>query len=760
MMRIKSTFLMDLKINLKSKDFYNKFGYQIVGAAFIILALILAVSLFSYSANDPSLNRITSVAPHNWLGTFGSYTADLLLQLFGFASLLFVASFLSWGIQIVMGQEVRFMWLRFISLLISISVGVLLLSRYMNYHEVSFVSYGGALGTVFNIYSVGFEHKYFFYGLLVAFAGTTYFALGIPLKFWYTAMSVFAKSVYKSSMFMLGVAQKLLNRHMPVVQPENALQYAGIAVMPPVTAAPSIPITRQDILEVEKAKPIDKVTTPIVRRNTNYKLPTSDLLNQFKKSKGSFSEAELRTKAGDLIKVLNDFGVRGEMTNCSPGPVVTLFEFEPVAGTKSSRIIGLADDIARSMRATSTRISVIPGKNSLGIELPNQTRDMVYIRELVESPDYVNNECKLPLILGKDIAGNNVVTDLAEMPHLLVAGTTGSGKSVAINTMILSLLYKHTPDECRLVMIDPKMLELSIYQNIPHLLAPVVTESSKAVSALKWVVKEMENRYRLISHLKVRNIANYNEKIEEAIAKNIDLSQNIQTGVDPDTREPIYEKLEIEKKKLPYIVVIVDEMADLMIVAGKEIESSIQRLAQMARAAGIHLIMATQRPSVDVITGVIKANFPTRISFHVISKIDSRTILGDPGAEQLLGKGDMLCMFGGNRIKRVHGPFVDDSEVEKVVSFWKKQGGPVYLEDITTESQDNGMGNGGSNEKDELYDQAVDLVTRERKVSTSYLQRYFKIGYNRAATLVEQLEKNGVVGAPNHVGKRDILINE
>jgi len=749
---------MDLKISIKAKDFYNALGAKILGGALVWLGCILAVALISYSANDPSLNRVTSAAAHNWLGSFGSYTADLFLQLFGLASVLFIASFLSWGVQMLMGQEVKFLWLRFISLLLSIAIGDLILAKYMNYHEVSFVSYGGALGMVFSIYSVGFEHKYLFYGIVFVFAVTTYFALGVPLKFWYQSAIIMAKSLYKSSVFMCRLAQSLLNKHMPVAAQES-LQYAGV-VEEPVPVIPEVPINRADILEIEKVKLIDKVSVPTPRKSTHYKLPTPELLNIFKKSKGSFSEVELRGKAGDLVKVLNDFGVRGEMTNCSPGPVVTLFEFEPVAGTKSSRIIGLADDIARTMRATSTRISVIPGKNSLGIELPNQTREMVYIRELIESKDYINNAHKLPLILGKDIAGNNVVADLAEMPHLLVAGTTGSGKSVAINTMILSLLYKHTPDECRLVMIDPKMLELSIYQNIPHLLAPVVTEPSKAVSALKWIVKEMENRYRLISHLKVRNIANYNEKIEEAIAKNIDLSQEVQTGFDPDTREPIYEKIAIDKKKLPYIVVIVDEMADLMIVAGKEIESSIQRLAQMARAAGIHLIMATQRPSVDVITGVIKANFPTRISFHVISKIDSRTILGDPGAEQLLGKGDMLFMSGGNRIRRVHGPFVEDGEVEKVVSFWKKQGEPSYLEDITTDNSNSGGGSMNPNEKDELYDQALALVMKERKVSTSYLQRYFKIGYNRAATIVEQLEKNGVVGAPNHVGKRDILINE
>jgi S-DNA-T family DNA segregation ATPase FtsK/SpoIIIE len=431
---------------------------------------------------------------------------------------------------------------------------------------------------------------------------------------------------------------------------------------------------------------------------------------------------------------------------------VTLYELEPAAGTKSSRVIGLADDIARSMSAISARIAVMPGKNALGIELPNAHREIVYLRELLESNDYIHIESKLPLVLGKNIGGEPVIADLAKMPHLLVAGTTGSGKSVAINTMILSLLYKLSPKECQFIMIDPKMLELSVYEGIPHLLTPVVTEPKKAVTALKWVVKEMESRYKAMSILGVRNINGFNKAIEDAISKGEVLSKQIQVGFDREGK-PIFENVDMPAQPLPYIVVIVDEMADLMIVAGKDIEAYIQRLAQMARAAGIHIIMATQRPSVDVITGVIKANFPTRISFQVTSKIDSRTILGEQGAEQLLGMGDMLYMQGGGRVERVHGPFVGDQEVEAVVSYWKQQGAPQYKVEITvdTDEDENSFDLGGDDSHD-LYDQAVKIVLRDRRPTTSYIQRSLKIGYNRAANLIEQMEQKGVLSAPNHTG--------
>jgi len=505
------------------------------------------------------------------------------------------------------------------------------------------------------------------------------------------------------------------------------------------------------------------------REDGVYELPPVDVLQLAPPgSRGAdLDEAALQQNASLLESVLEDFGVRGEIVKVSPGPVVTLYELEPAPGTKSSRVIGLADDIARSMSAISVRVAVVPGRNVIGIEMPNRKRETVYFRELLETEAYSKTQAKLALVLGKDIAGAPVIADLARMPHLLVAGTTGSGKSVAINTMILSLLYRLPPDKCRFIMVDPKMLELSIYEGIPHLLAPVVTDPSKAVVALKWAVREMEDRYRAMSKLGVRNIDGYNARLKEARENGEVLTRRVQTGYDPDTGKPIEEEQPIDLTELPYIVVIVDEMADLMLVAGKDIEAAIQRLAQMARAAGIHIIMATQRPSVDVITGTIKANFPTRISFQVTSKIDSRTILGEQGAEQLLGQGDMLYMAGGGRITRVHGPFVRDEEVEEVVKFLKAQGEPQYVDAVTEEEDDtpfdpgNGGGGGGNEATgDDLYDQAVAVVTRERKASTSFIQRHLRIGYNSAARLIERMEKEGVVSKANHVGKREVLARD
>ncbi|MBT7612926.1 MAG: DNA translocase FtsK, partial [Rhodospirillaceae bacterium] len=472
----------------------------------------------------------------------------------------------------------------------------------------------------------------------------------------------------------------------------------------------------------------------------------------------------LEQNARMLEGVLADFGIRGEIVDVRPGPVVTLYELEPEAGIRASRVIGLADDIARNMSAISARVAVVPGRTVLGIELPNPDREMVLLRELMETKAFSKPGIKLPIALGKEISGAPVVEDMAAMPHLLVAGTTGSGKSVAVNAMILSLLYTMTPEQCRMIMIDPKMLELSVYDDIPHLLTPVVTEPGKAVMALKWTVREMEQRYRAMQKVGVRNIEGFNKRVSEAQAKGLALTRTVQTGFNAESGEPIFEEEVIAEKPLPFIVVIVDEMADLMLVAGRDIEGAIQRLAQMARAAGIHLIMATQRPSVDVITGTIKANFPSRISFNVTSKIDSRTIIGEQGAEQLLGKGDMLFMRGGGRLTRVHGPFVSDDEVQQVAEFLRCQGKPDYIEAVTEEPFEmptdmggvGGFADGGDKEQ-ALYDQAVFLVTKEQKASTSFIQRHLKIGYNRAATIIEQLEREGVVSTANHVGKREVL---
>jgi S-DNA-T family DNA segregation ATPase FtsK/SpoIIIE len=558
---------------------------------------------------------------------------------------------------------------------------------------------------------------------------------------------------------------------------------AAATAVPPSPAAPPAPLPGQEGDARPGTEPVAKprlaARTKVLDRapdrtrrapeqraldlgQEGWKLPPLDLLTEAPaKRTGRPSEESLQANARLLESVLEDYGVRGRIAEIRPGPVVTLYELEPAPGTKSSRVIGLADDIARSMSLIAVRIATVPGRNVIGIEMPNAKRETVYLSEMFADEAWGRNQAKLPLALGKDIGGSPVIADLARMPHLLIAGTTGSGKSVGINTMILSLLYRFGPEECRFIMIDPKMLELSVYDRIPHLLAPVVTEPPKAIGALKWTVREMERRYRSMSQLGVRNIGGYNDKVVAARQRGEVLTRKVQTGFDPDTGKPVFEEQPLALEALPMIVVVIDEMADLMIVAGKEIEAAVQRLAQMARAAGIHVIMATQRPSVDVITGTIKANFPTRISFQVTSKIDSRTILGEQGAEQLLGQGDMLHMPGGGRLARVHGPFVSDTEVERVVEFLREQGEPAYIEEVTEEPDEDGMQPGmlGGNTDGEasLYDQAVALVTREGKASTSFVQRHLNIGYNRAAKLIEQMEKEGVVGAANHVGKREVL---
>uniref|UniRef100_UPI00353036EE DNA translocase FtsK n=1 Tax=unclassified Martelella TaxID=2629616 RepID=UPI00353036EE len=527
-------------------------------------------------------------------------------------------------------------------------------------------------------------------------------------------------------------------------------------------------------MEPEEDDAPDTVAEPLhvlaKHEQTDFLFPSIELLQAPRSDETSdLSQEALEQSAGLLESILEDFGVKGEIIDVRPGPVVTLYEFEPAPGVKSSRVINLSDDIARSMSALSARVAVIPGRNVIGIELPNEERETVYLRELLENRLYMTTDFRLPLCLGKNIGGEPVVAELAKMPHLLVAGTTGSGKSVAINTMILSLLYHLRPEECRLIMVDPKMLELSVYDGIPHLLTPVVTDPKKAVLALKWAVREMEDRYRKMSRLGVRNIDGFNKRVAEARSTGETIMVSVPTGFDRTTGEQIFEEQALDLSALPYIVVIVDEMADLMMVAGKEIEGTIQRLAQMARAAGIHLIMATQRPSVDVITGTIKANFPTRISFQVTSKIDSRTILGEQGAEYLLGQGDMLHMKGGGRIARVHGPFVSDHEVEKVVAHLKTQGTPTYLGSVVVDEEEEDEGEedaavfdatdmgSDDDDVDDLFAKAVKIVQRDRKCSTSYIQRRLSIGYNRAASLVERMEREGLVGPANHVGKREIL---
>jgi DNA segregation ATPase FtsK/SpoIIIE, S-DNA-T family len=549
----------------------------------------------------------------------------------------------------------------------------------------------------------------------------------------------------------------------PLLGPAPALRAAEPrkAVIQHVAKRPIQPSTR--------AKAEAQPALPLEDKFANYEHPPLSLLTSPSEiERHHLSDEALEENARMLESVLDDYGVKGEIVSVRPGPVVTMYELEPAPGLKASRVIGLSDDIARSMSALSARVSTVPGRSVIGIELPNEKREMVVLREILSARDFGDSQMRLPLALGKDIGGEPIIANLAKMPHLLIAGTTGSGKSVAINTMILSLLYKLTPEECRLIMIDPKMLELSVYDGIPHLLSPVVTDPKKAVVALKWVVGEMEERYRKMSKMGVRNIEGYNGRVREALAKGETFDRTIQTGFDEETGDPIFETDTITPVVLPYIVVVVDEMADLMMVAGKEIEACIQRLAQMARASGIHLIMATQRPSVDVITGTIKANFPTRISFQVTSKIDSRTILGEMGAEQLLGMGDMLYMAGGGKISRIHGPFCSDEEVEEIVNFLKGFGPPDYMsgvvdgpDEATESSIDAVLGLGtGDEAENALYDMAVQIVAKDRKCSTSYIQRKLAIGYNKAARLVEQMEDEGVVTPANHVGKREILVPE
>ena len=714
------------------------FEYRVIKALLLLaLCIITALSLVAYNSYDISFNSVTEIEPSNILGIFGAYYADILVQYFGYSSWVVVFSLLILSCLLFMGRHLRYIKTKiFCSILASqffdIAVSGIDIQYCANGHKV-FTKFWNMLN---------FEFKL---GVIIALSlfGMIFFLLSLGLQFkdylniFYRGFHLFQRTK-TSSVSSARMIPRTIRRDQEDVSSITSI------------------IPREVKVEKKKFIPTNM---------SEFELPPLDLLSNAKEKEVKLqTKSELQDQAEDLLKVLNEFGVRGNIIDINQGPVVTLYQFEPAAGTKSSRVISLADDIARTLCAVSARIAVIPGMNVLGIELPNKHRQFFRLRELFESSEYQDESIQLPIVLGKDLAGKPTVVDLAKMPHLLVAGTTGSGKSVAVNAMIISLLYRHSPAQCKFIMIDPKMLELSVYDGIPHLLSPVVTEPGKAVVALKWAVKEMENRYRLMSNVGVRNINGYNSRITDAIAKGEELTRTVQTGFDVDTGKPIFETVPVEMIPLPYIVVIVDEMADLMLVAGKDIESSIQRLAQMARAAGIHLIMATQRPSVDVITGVIKANFPSRVSFKVTSKIDSRTILGEQGAEQLLGMGDMLYMGNSSRIVRVHGPFVEDGEVERISQFLKMQESPEYISSVTSSDEDQSIMDDmlGSDDSSDgaLYKQAIQIVKIERKASTSYIQRSLRIGYNRAAILVEKMEKDGVLSPPNHSGKREILIPE
>ena len=762
-------------------DFMKRRLAEAAGLVLFACAGAVLIAVATYSPLDPSLNSAADGVVGNLLGIPGAYAADFLVQVLGVSGILPVLVLAAWGWRFISKQVVTHPVWRLVAvitaaLLLAIALGALEVPRSWPLSA----GLGGAAGALMldplarALAQAGVE-EWMIASLCAALgAGALVAALGLS----WTDCKNIGGGIVRAVLALRrafdwcrtaagnlsdGNLQFDANRTEPNLDtPAQAMRRRVPAKRPQDEDAQADLVAPR----AQKAKTGRKARAAgqgklALEPGDEFRFPPLDLLAPAERVRSTaVSEQALAQNARLLESVLEDFGVLGEIVKVRPGPVVTLYELEPAPGTKTSRVIGLSDDIARSMSAVSVRAAVIPGRNVIGIELPNVRREMVHLREMLGSDTYERRGGKLSLALGKDIGGSAVAVDLTRMPHLLIAGTTGSGKSVAINTMILSLLYRLGPDTCKMIMIDPKMLELSVYEGIPHLLAPVVTEPGKAVVALKWAVREMEERYRAMSQLGVRNIDGYNARLADARKKGEELTRRVQTGFD-ENGKPVFEEQPLPMDALPFIVIVVDEMADLMLVAGKDIEAAVQRLAQMARAAGIHLIMATQRPSVDVITGTIKANFPTRISFQVTSKIDSRTILGEQGAEQLLGQGDMLYMAGGGRITRVHGPFVSDEEVEDVVRFLRNQGAPDYIEAVT-EEEDGGFsemaGNIGGNSGDDLYDQAVALIAREGKASTSFIQRHLQIGYNRAARIIERMEGEGVVSKADRVGRREVLI--
>ncbi|WP_176592266.1 DNA translocase FtsK 4TM domain-containing protein [Sphingobium sp. EM0848] len=745
----------------------------LMGALGLIAAtLFLALALLSYSPSDPSLMTVAGdEAVHNIMGSPGAWVADFLLLLLGVPvalslPLMAITARRLWGDQDMSGWKGQAG-----KCVAGIALIGVALALYQPNPLVGLPSgWGGMMGLavakgILSLTAQFPSAQSWITGILVALT------LIAGLAFWYRSLAL-EKPI-------IALRRPSLPR-LSLPRPAFALPGVGGAAADPLdeedevverVAAPRKTVTNEPKppinIQTPKPAPVQRAMAPVSQDDLfgHSSLPSPDLLNPIPASQGAkIDKAALERNARLLESVLDDFHVKGNIVEVRPGPVVTMYELEPAPGIKASRVIALADDIARNMSALSARVATIPGRTVIGIELPNANREGVSFRELITSEQF-GQEATLPIILGKNISGEPIIADLAPMPHLLIAGTTGSGKSVGLNAMILSLLYRMTPDQLRLIMIDPKMLELSTYDDIPHLLSPVVTEPSKAIRALKWAVEQMEDRYRMMASISVRNLANYNEKVRAAKAKGKPLGRRVQTGYDPETGKPIYEEEQLDFQPLPQIVVVVDELADLMMTAGKEVEFLIQRLAQKARAAGIHLILATQRPSVDVITGVIKANLPTRISFFVTSKIDSRTILGEQGAEQLLGKGDMLYMHGGKGLMRVHGPFVSDDEVRVVADHWRAQGQPDYIAAVTEEPEEgsfalDGVDLGDDSPDAQLFRKACQLVFENQKASTSWLQRQLRIGYNSAARLIEQMEEQGLVGPPNHVGRREVLRDE
>jgi S-DNA-T family DNA segregation ATPase FtsK/SpoIIIE len=753
-----------------------------------LLAALLLVALLSWNPADPSLNAASAAAPTNWLGANGALFADLFMQSLGLAAWPAALLLGAFGLARAVGDALQQRLKPTPVKALAATGGVLALSTALSALVPPAAwplaaGLGGLWGDAI-VALVRMACDALRLGGAAIIAG----ALFLPLALWGLGYAVGLRASDLSDTLAWSRSRRRTpapppaappRRRRPEPEPEPVADYAPVSLAPddepappwddpapapaprPARAAPEPKVAAARPAKASRREVDDaQAAFDFARPEGDFDLPPLGMLSKPGKRVAAVDEEALKQNAKMLEGVLQEFGVRGVIDQIRPGPVVTLYELVPAPGVKHGRVVALSDDIARSMSARACRISVVQGRNAIGIELPNAKRETVYLRDLLASTEYDKPSHLLPLALGETIGGEPYVADLARMPHLLIAGTTGSGKSVGVNAMILSILYKLTPEQCRFIMIDPKMLELSVYDGIPHLLAPVVTDPKKAVVALKWTVREMEDRYRRMSKLGVRNIASYNDRAREAQAKGEHFERTVQTGFDEQGR-PVYESEKIRPEPMPYLVVVMDEMADLMLVAGKDVEGAVQRLAQMARAAGIHLIMATQRPSVDVITGTIKANFPTRISFQVTSKIDSRTILGEQGGEQLLGQGDMLYMAGGGRITRLHGPFVDDKEVEAVCNHLKAQAEPDYLDLITDDPDgdgDNAFGDDeGGGSGDDLYDRAVAVVTRDRKASTSYIQRRLQIGYNRAASLIERMEQEGVVSPANHAGKRDIL---
>ncbi|HEY0043160.1 MAG TPA: DNA translocase FtsK 4TM domain-containing protein [Allosphingosinicella sp.] len=757
----------------------RRLGQMVGGGAIGAGALLAALAMATYHPSDPSLNTAAAGPVLNWVGAPGAWIADLLLSLWGLPAALLLPVLGLLGFRIARGVG-RGRWLRAMALTVS---GITLLGLAAGLLAGDAVNglpagWGGAIGLS-----------------LAKLVGLALGAIGEPgIVQPFKIALVGLTAVGGLVLFWMGLALTpdertwISNRKLPRLPARRASAAAfddaddeidhdedGEDLPEPEdrpARAPVIKVAEPPRTVInERARAADKPVTRTRERQQSlalgdsYQLPPLELLSPPPPPiSGALDKAALERNARLLETVLEDFSVKGEIIEVRPGPVVTMYELEPASGIKASRVISLADDIARNMSALSARVATIPGRSVIGIELPNPKREMVALSELISSQAFEDQVAQLPIVLGKNIAGDPVVADLAPMPHLLVAGTTGSGKSVGLNCMILSLLYRLTPEQCKMIMIDPKMLELSIYDDIPHLLAPVVTEPAKAIRALKWTVEQMEERYRMMASVGVRQLSSFNAKVREAKGKGQPMGRRVQTGYDSETGQPNYEMEELDYEVLPQIVVIVDELADLMMTAGKEVEFLIQRLAQKARAAGIHLIMATQRPSVDVITGVIKANLPTRISFSVTSKIDSRTILGEQGAEQLLGKGDMLYMPGGKQIARVHGPFVSDEEVRAVADHWRGQGRPDYIQAVTEEPEDGGyifegQPTGDDDAEAQLYRKAIQTVAESQKASTSYLQRQLRVGYNNAARLIERMEKDGFVSAPDHVGRREVLVD-